>query len=128
MTCSVMQTGTQSPSMEQLQTAFRQVPGLTALDVSMLGKDTYGLLVKGLEFDRAAAMRSALASQGIETEVAEDAVLTELPPPKQLNKAAFTPEALQIYDLLGRAIPLEWNHIREITWLLWMVSTGRMQQ
>jgi hypothetical protein len=114
MTYAVMQTGLEPPSAEQLKNAFQEVPGLTAMNVNTLGKDAYGVLVKGFEFDRASAMQSALAAQGVETEVVDDAALTELPPPRPLTKVEFTPEALGIYDLLGQSVPLEWNNISVI--------------
>jgi hypothetical protein len=111
MTYAVMQTGLEPPSTEQLKNGFQHVPGLTAMDATILGKDALGVLVKGFELERAAAMQSALAAQGVETEVVEEAALTELPPPKGLTKVEFTPEALRIEDVLGRSFPLEWNNI-----------------
>ena len=114
MTYAVMQTGLEPPSAEQLKKAFQEVPGLTAMDVTILGKDAYGVLVKGFELDRASAMQSALAAQGVETEVVDDAALTELPPPRPLTKVEFAPEALGIYDLMGRSVPLEWKNISVI--------------
>jgi hypothetical protein len=114
MTYAVMQTGSEPPSMEQLEKAFSQVSGLTAFDVRILGKDAYGVMVKGFELGRASAMQSALAAQGIETEVVEDAALTELPPARQLNKVDLRPEGFLIYDLMGRSSPLPWNDISVI--------------
>lgn len=111
MTYAVMQTGLEPPSAEQLKNTFQKVPGLTALDVNTLGRDAFGVLVKGFELERASAMQSALAAQGVETQVVEDAVLTELPPPRQLTRVDFTPEALGIYDWMGRLVPLEWKDI-----------------
>jgi len=111
MTYAVMQTGLEPPSAEQLKDTFQAVPGLTAMDVNTLGRDAYGVLVKGFELERASAMQSALAAQGVETEVVEDTVLTELPPPRQLTKVDFTPEALGMYDLMGRIVSLEWKDI-----------------
>jgi hypothetical protein len=114
MTYAVMQTGLEPPSTEQLEKAFVQVPGLTAFDVLILGKDACGVLVKGFELNRASAMQSALAAQGIATEVVEDAALTELPLARQLNKVDLSPEAFLIYDLMGRSSPLPWNDIAVI--------------
>jgi hypothetical protein len=66
-------------------------------------------------------MQSALAAHGVETEVVEDPVLTELPLARQLTKVTFTPEALQIHDVMGRSFPLQWNDILVIaagrTWM-----------
>jgi hypothetical protein len=114
MSCAVVQTGAEPPSAEQLKIAFAQVPGLTALDVSVMGRDAFGVLVKGLGREQASAMQSALAAQGVGSEVVDDAVLTELPPPKELTKVSFAAEGLEIYDLLGRCAPLEWNRIQVI--------------
>src|SRR5579872_2096057 len=108
MSYSVVQTKMESPSVGQMVNAFRQVPGLTALDINTLGRDAYGLLVKGFEEEQALAMQSALAAEGLETEVVDEAVLPELPPPKQLIKVDFTPEALVIYDILERTLQLPW--------------------
>jgi len=111
MTYAVMQTAHEPPSGEQLKNAFQNVPGLTAVDVSILGKDAFGVVVKGLDLEQASAMRSALAAQGVNTEVVEEAALVELPPPKQLTKAELTSEAFLIYDVLGRSSPLAWHDI-----------------
>jgi hypothetical protein len=91
--------------------AFHAVPGLAAADVIILGKDAYGVLLKGIEQERAAAMKSACGAQGIETEVVADSALTELPAARQLNKVEFTADALLIYDLMDRSSPLAWGDI-----------------
>ncbi len=114
MTHAIMQTGPEPPSSEQLKNAFQQVPGMAAMDVNILGKDACGVLGKGFEFEQASAMQSALAEQGVETEVVEESVLTELPPARQLAKVEFTPEALRIDNLLGRVFSLEWDDIMVI--------------
>jgi hypothetical protein len=114
MTYAVMQTGQNSPSIEQLENAFHQIPGVTAMDASILGRDAHGILVKGFELARASAMQSALAAQGVETEVVEDKTLAELPQAMQLNKVDFSPEGFLIYDLVGRSVPLDWGNISVI--------------
>jgi hypothetical protein len=111
MSYAVMQTEPEPPSPEQLKNAFKHVPGLTAIDVGILGKDAFGVLVKGLDLDQASAMRSALVAQGVETEVVQETALAELPPPKQLTKVELTPEAFMINDVLGRSSPLAWKDI-----------------
>jgi len=111
MTYAVMQTGLMPPSAEQLKNAFQQVPGLAPMDVNVLGKDACGVLIKGFELERASIMQSALAAQGVETKIVEDAVLPELPPPRQLAKVEFAPDGLLTDDLVNRKILLEWNNI-----------------
>lgn len=119
MTYSVIQTGQATPSREQLAAAFGRAPGLTAADINTLGKDAYGILLKGSERAQAAAMQEALAELGIQTEMVEDAALPELPAPRQLNKADFSPEGLVIYDLMGRGVPLPWSHFA-------LIAAGRV--
>src|SRR3974390_1889560 len=114
MSYAVMQTGLEPPAADQLEQAFRQVPGMTALDVSILGKDAFGVLVKGFEADQATAMQTALAAQGVETEIVEESALTELPPPRQLTKAVFSDEALLIEDVMGRTVALQWQDLQVI--------------
>lgn len=114
MSYAVMQKGTEPPTPEQLSSAFQAVPGLTAMDVTILGKDAYGVLVNGLELERASAMQSALASQGVEAEVVDEAALTELPAARQLTNVEFTPEALRIGDLMGHNLAVEWKDIEVI--------------
>jgi hypothetical protein len=114
MSYAVMQTDVDPPPAEQLRNAFVEVPELTAMDAAILGKDAFGVLAKGFELAQAAAMQAALAAQGAGTEVVEEAALTELPPLKPLTKVEFTAEALQVFDYLGRSIPLEWNDIMVI--------------
>lgn len=99
------------PSTEQVKNAFRQVPGLTEMDAHTLGKDAFGVLVRGFELDRAEALKSALEEQGAPAEVVDEAALMELPPARQLTRVSFTPEARRIDDLLGRSFPLEWKNI-----------------
>jgi len=114
MSYSVMQTKFEALSQEQFEDALRQVPGLTAMDVNILGKDAFGVLAKGFELEQASAMQTALATQGVEAEIVADDALPQLPPPRQLIKAQFTPEALLMDDLMGRSSRLEWNDIQVI--------------
>ncbi|HEY3914770.1 MAG TPA: hypothetical protein VGN61_09820 [Verrucomicrobiae bacterium] len=126
MSYAVMQSGPTPPSEEQLQSAFQEVPGLAAADAGILGRDAYGVLLNGLELVQASALQSALARHGIETEAVDEAALTDLPVPRQLTKVSFTPEALEIYDVMGRTFPLEWGQIAIIAagrvWLTDFIS------
>jgi hypothetical protein len=114
MTYAIIQAGLEPPSMEQLRTAFAQVPGLTALDVNILGRDAFGILAKGLGGEQAEAMRSALAAVGFEAEAVEDVALPELPPPVKLGKVTLTPAAFVTDNLMGRVTSLEWKSIAVI--------------
>jgi hypothetical protein len=119
MTCSVMQKNLEPPTMEQLKQAFCSVPGLTAVDATVLGRDAFGVLVRSFERERAEALKSALAAQGVETEVVEDASLPVLPEARLVHRIDCTPDALVIYDPLGRSFPLKWENVM-------LIAAGRV--
>ena len=92
---------------------------MTAVDADILGKHAFGMLVKGFERERAAALQSALEAQGVETEVVEEANLPQLPELRSLHRLDCTPDALLIYDPLNRSFPLKWENIM-------LVAAGRV--
>lgn len=115
-----MQTSLEPPSLEQLKLAFSKVPGLTAMDALTLGRNAYGILVKSFEPDRAQALQSALAAQGIETELVGDASLPALPQLRMVHKLDSTPDALMVCDPLGRSFPLPWKNVM-------MIAAGKVR-
>ena len=102
------------PTIDQLKKAFHGIPGLTSADAYILGKDAFGILVKGFSLECANMLQSSLAGQGLESEVIDEAVLPVLPQGKNVSQLACTPEALLIYDPLNRSFPLEWKNIMMI--------------
>lgn len=109
-----MQKQVEPLTVEQLKRAFRKVPGLAEMDAYTLGKDGFGVLVKGFEWERASALKSALAEQGVEVEVVDETSLPQLPPSRQVHRIDCLPEALMIYDPAGRSFALEWKNIMAI--------------
>jgi hypothetical protein len=120
-TCAVMQTSAEPPTMEQLRTAYRTVPGVPAVDADRLCQDMFGVLARNLKAEQATALQAGLRSQGIETEVVEESALPPLPPAKTLRRLEFTPEAMMVFDPLGRAFPVEWGHVM-------LIAAGSVQQ
>lgn len=118
-TYSVMQTGMKWPEPEELKQAFQEVPGLAAIDAFSYGPDVFGMLARGLEREQAVALQGALAGQGIETETLGDDELPKLPDAKILNRLDCTPEALVVYDALGRGSPVAWSKVS-------IVAAGRV--
>lgn len=114
MAYAVMQKKLEPLTVEQLKRAFRGVPGLAEMDAYTLGKDAFGVLVRGFEWERAAALKSALAEQGVEVEVVDEANLPQLPPSRQVHRIDCLAEALMIYDPAGRSFALEWKNIMAI--------------
>src|SRR4051812_43591114 len=98
MAYAVLQKTLEPPSIDKLKRAFRNVPGLAPADASIIGNDAFGILVKGFESERATAMQSALAVEGVETIVVADSELPQLPQIKFVSRVDCTPEALMIYD------------------------------
>ena len=114
MAYAVMQKGPQAPTAEQLKTAYRSVSGIPAVDAARLTQDVFGVLARGLQGDQAAALQAALLAQGLPSEVADESSLPVLGPGKTLRRLEFTPEALMIFDPVGRKFPVEWAHIAVI--------------
>lgn len=114
MPCAVIQQVPTPPPVEKLQRAFRAVRFLTTNDAHTLARDGYGILVKNLSTEDATALQLALRTEGIETEVVEQHLLPQLPATKFLARLDCRPEALMIYDPLGRSFPVEWRHIMAI--------------
>jgi len=74
-------------------------------------RDAFGVLVKGKSLAEANTLQLALRAEGIETHVVPESELPALPTTKFLNRLEAQPEALTIYDPLGRSIPVAWGHI-----------------
>jgi hypothetical protein len=111
MPYAVLQTDLNPPGIDQLQRAFRSVAGLTAADAHFLGRDAFGILVKGFSEEQAGALQGALRREGVETEIVDQSFLPDLPPKKLVQRLDCQPEHLLIYDPLGRAFPLDWRHV-----------------
>ena len=111
MPCAVLQTDLNSPTVEQLRRAARLVPGLTAIDGDVLGRDAFGILVKNFSGHQAAALQSALRLEGVETEIVDQSSLPVLPEARLVRRLDCTAGHLLIYDPLGNSFPLEWRHV-----------------
>ncbi len=108
---AVLQKELSVPPVERLKRAFRSVKGLTAFDAQIIANDAYGILVRNMGLPEANTLQANLRAEGIETDVVDERQLPVLPNPKFVQRLDCTPEALMIYDPLGRPFPLEWRHI-----------------
>jgi hypothetical protein len=111
MRYAVLQTDLNPPAIDQLQRAFRTVPGLAAADAFILGNDAFGILVKVLSEGQASALQGALRIEGVETEIVDQTLLPPLPQTHFVRQMECSPEKLLIFDPLGRPFPLEWQHV-----------------
>jgi hypothetical protein len=117
---AILQAGLDIPPVDKLKRAFRSVPFLTDIDAYTLARDGYGILVKHLTSADASALQGALRVEGVETFLVEEDQLPVLPQSKLVHRSDCLPEALLIYDPLGRPFPLEWQH-------LMLIAAGRVQ-
>ena len=107
----LMQKELVTPQVDCLIQAFKISSSLTELDAQTVVKDSYGILLRGLEFESAAALQDALFKQGIETEVVDEADLPITPPAKLVKQVEFLPAHLTMYDPMGRTFTLGWPDI-----------------
>jgi hypothetical protein len=108
MPYAIMQLGLEQPTLEQMQTAFR---GVAAADARILAKNAFGILAQGLTAEEAAAARAGFTTQGVEVESVDERGVPAMPPIRHVRRVDCTPEALLIYDPIGRPVPLAWKDI-----------------
>lgn len=108
---AVVQTTLELPDVEKLKRAFTGLKKFTPADAHIIGRDAFGILVKNLDDRDAAGLQGALRTQGIETVIVPMSELPPMPPGKNVRRVDCLPEALEIYDPLGRAIAIEWKHV-----------------
>jgi hypothetical protein len=111
MACAVLQKNLDTLDTELLKRAFQGVPGLTPYDAYTLGREAFGILVKGFQLEPATALKNSLAAQGVDAEVVDEAALPHLPEVQFLARLDCAPEGLTLYDQLGRTASLEWKDI-----------------
>ena len=74
-------------------------------DACTLGREAYGILARSFEPEQAQALQSALAAQGVETDLVDDASLPVLPQMRIVHRLDSTPDALMICDPLDGVFP-----------------------
>jgi len=119
-TFAVLQTSIEPPPVDSLQRAFTGLTGFTAADAHIVANDAFGILANNLDAGRAAAFQRALAAQGIATELAPMSALPPMPPGKVIRRLDPLPDAMKLYDPLGRSFPVEWKHVM-------LVAAGSMR-
>jgi hypothetical protein len=120
MLYAVLQTTLDLPPKEKLRQALLAVPGMVAFDVDIILRDAFGILLREQPLETAAIFQRGLSAQGIETELVPEASLPKLPGTKFVRRLEVTPEALQVYDPIGRRFPVEWGH-------LYLVAAGMVR-
>lgn len=111
MACVLMQRDLDVPDVERLTRAFRVLPELTGLDAQTAANDAYGILLRGLDSEKAGRLQAALREAGIETEIAPESTLPTLTPGRMVRRIELTAEHLTIHDPMGRVVPVAWDQL-----------------
>jgi hypothetical protein len=111
MAYAIVQKELVVPELEQLKRAFTVSPRLTSLDAQTVANDAYGILLRDLPANEAAALREALLKEGVATELVEEGKLPTIPPAKIARQAEFQPTHLTLYDSMKRASEILWSDI-----------------
>jgi hypothetical protein len=115
MKYSIMQTSLEPLDVDALKRAFRSISQLTDLDAGILSRHGYGILVDRLLEKDAWTLHSALANEGIQTQVVPASAIPDLPPIKYIRRLETHDDSLGIRDPLGREIHIPWKDIMMIT-------------
>ena len=107
----LVQAESVAPGADQLKRAFKSLKALTDADAVKLANDACGILLKNLSADDAGLLQRALKSEGVATEIVDAGHLPRLPDAKFVRRMECQPESLVIYDPLGRAVPVPWQHL-----------------
>lgn len=99
------------PEIEPVQRAFQSTGIFHALDAVSFVKDAFGVLAKGLEEYPAKQLQNALAVQGVEVDVVDEAEWPKLPPAKRIVRAACWAEGFGPWDPLGRELHIPWEQV-----------------
>jgi hypothetical protein len=110
-TYAVLQTTIEPPPVAALERAFSGLKKFTKADAHIIANDAFGVLIKRLDAHDAAAFQGALRAQGIETELVPMSALPVMPPGKVVRRVDPLPDALHIFDPIGRSFPVEWKHV-----------------
>lgn len=108
---AVLQREFSSPSAEQLKRAFSSFSHLTDADAVRLAVNARGILMRQLNRDSARAFLRALEAEGVNAAMVAEDELPRLPEAKSLRHVEITPQAIIVYDLLGRTTAIDWNSI-----------------
>ncbi|PYJ60481.1 MAG: hypothetical protein DME24_09275 [Verrucomicrobia bacterium] len=100
-----------APTADQLKRAVKSLKTLTEADAVKMAVEARGILLKNLSLEDSAALQRALQSEGVPTEMIEANQLPKLPDAKFVRRMELRPEALLVYDPVGRAVPLPWQQI-----------------
>lgn len=98
-------------SADQLKRAYSAFSNLTEADAVRMAVSGRGILQRRMNRDAARAFHQALEAEGVGAVVVAEEELPRLPEAISLHRIEMTTDALMIYDLTGRATPVEWRWV-----------------
>jgi hypothetical protein len=110
-----MQRRLEIPDEEALRRAFRGVGGMAPANAPHVARDAFGVLLKQLEYDSAQILQHALAREGVETELVDEAQLGELPAAKRVRRVDIQEMGLAICDPYDRELLIPWESLRVVS-------------
>jgi hypothetical protein len=125
MSYAILQKELVVPDVECLKRAFSVWPALTSIDAQTSANDAYGILLRGLDVERAGALKDALHKENVETVVVEESRLPSLPPGRIGRQAEIDSAHFTLYDSMRRASRVAWNDIHLIAAGLVRMREGR---
>jgi len=107
----LVQADSVAPTADQLKRAFKSLKTLTEADAIKLAREACGILKKNLSLTDARVLQRALQGEGVPTHLLDATQLPKLPDAKFVRRVEIQPQALAIFDPLGRIVPLPWQHL-----------------
>jgi hypothetical protein len=111
---AVLQKEIAGPTPDQMKRAFRAFTHLTDADAVRLAVSARGILMRHLRQDQARAVQRALQAEGAAVTMVAERNLPELPEGLALHRLELWPQALAVYDPLGRRVTVNWEEITVI--------------
>src|SRR6266568_5168423 len=107
----LLQADSVAPAADQLKRAFKALKTLTEADAIKLAREACGILMKNLSLTDARVLQSAFQGEGVPTDLLDATQLPKLPDAKFVRRVEIQPQALGVFDPLGRTVPLPWQHL-----------------
>ncbi|SRR6266571_2012543 len=107
----LLQADSVAPTADQLKRAFKALKTLTEADAIKLAREACGILMKNLSLEDAGVLQRALQGEGVPSDLLDATRLPKLPDAKFIRRIEFQPQALAVFDPLGRTVPVPWQHL-----------------
>ncbi|EEF60543.1 hypothetical protein [Pedosphaera parvula] len=111
MPYALLQKNLEPIDVEKLRRAFVGQKRISAADAPIIASKAFGILLRSLDLEEAKNLNRALLGESIETDIVEERQLPALPLPKLIKQMELTPQAMILFDPLGRKVPNDWSQI-----------------